>query len=155
MFEKVSRSLKYDTNFFSSTNIYIWTPQPITLPHSRCACGVTTQLTLTGKSKFRWSTTCVFGSVLFEEVFHSVLFGFSSVILFRSSIQQFFNLMFKSVSKSIVKGAVAYRVSSFPKYFVFALCLQAVYQLSGPVCKATWRYCASYSASYLHFTLCD
>ena len=61
---------------------------------------------------------------------------------------------------SLFKGAVAYRVSSFPKYFEFAsLCsfirLQAVYQLSGPVCKSTWRYFASYSASYLHFTLCD
>ena len=58
------------------------------------------------------------------------------------------------------KGALAYRVSSFPKYFVFAslcsfICLQAVYQLSGPVCKATWNGCPSYSASYLHFTLCD
>ena len=28
------------------------------------------------------------------------------------------------------------------------LCLQAVYQLSGPVCKATWNGCPSYSASY-------
>ena len=59
-----------------------------------------------------------------------------------------------------LKGALAYRVSSFPKYFVFAslcsfICLQAVYQLSGPVCKATWNGCPSYSASYLHFTLCD
>ena len=48
----------------------------------------------------------------------------------------------------------------FPKYFVFAslcsfICLQAVYQLSGPVCKATWNGCPSYSASHLHFTLCD
>ena len=46
------------------------------------------------------------------------------------------------------------------KFFVFAsLCsfigLQAVYQLSGPVCKSTWSYCASYFASHLHFTLCD
>ena len=36
MFEKVSRSLKYDSNFFLSTNIYniyiIWTPALITLP---------------------------------------------------------------------------------------------------------------------------
>ena len=43
-------------------------------------------------------------------------------------------------------------VSSFPKYFEFAslcsfICLQAVYQLSGPVCKSTWNYCPSYSAS--------
>ena len=35
------------------------------------------------------------------------------------------------------------------------ICLQAVYQLSGPVCKATWNGCPSYSASYFHFTLCD
>ena len=30
------------------------------------------------------------------------------------------------------------------------ICLQAVYQLSGPVCKATWNGCPSYSASYFH-----
>ena len=35
------------------------------------------------------------------------------------------------------------------------ICLQAVHQLSGPVCKATWKGCPSYSASYLHFTLRD
>ena len=44
MFEKVSRSLKYDSNIFfrpqTHIYIYIWTPQPITLPRSRCACGV-------------------------------------------------------------------------------------------------------------------
>ena len=61
---------------------------------------------------------------------------------------------------SPLKGAVAYRVSSFPKKFEFVslcsfICLQAVYQLSGPVCKATWSGCPSYSASHLHFTLCD
>ena len=38
---------------------------------------------------------------------------------------------------SPLKGALAHGVSSFPKYFVFAslcsfICLQAVYQLSGP-----------------------
>ena len=38
---------------------------------------------------------------------------------------------------ALIKGAVAQGVSSFPKYFVFAslcsfICLQAVYQLSGP-----------------------
>ena len=59
-----------------------------------------------------------------------------------------------------LRGALAHGVSSFPKYFVFAslgsfICLQAVYQLSGPVCKATWNGCPSYSASYLHFKLCD
>ena len=48
----------------------------------------------------------------------------------------------------------------FPKKFEFVslcsfICLQAVYQLSGPVCKATWNGCPSYSASYLHFKLCD
>ena len=51
-------------------------------------------------------------------------------------------------------------VSSFPKKVVFAslcsiICLQVVYQLSGPVCKSTWKNCPSYYASYLHFTLCD
>ena len=49
---------------------------------------------------------------------------------------------------------------SFPKKFEFvSLCsfisLQAVYQLSGPVCKATRNGFPSYSASYFHFTLCD
>ena len=49
---------------------------------------------------------------------------------------------------------------SLPKKLFFAslcffICLQAVYQLSGPVCKATWNGCPSYSASYLHFTFCD
>ena len=64
------------------------------------------------------------------------------------------------ISISHFKGAVAHGVSSLPKKFEFAslcsfICLQAVYQLSGPVCKATWNGCPSYSASYLHFTLCD
>ena len=49
---------------------------------------------------------------------------------------------------------------SFPKKFEFVslcsfICLQVVYQLSGPVCQATWSGCPSYSASYLYFTLCD
>ena len=35
------------------------------------------------------------------------------------------------------------------------ICLQAVYQLSGPVCKATWSGCPSYSVSHLHFMFCD
>ena len=40
-------------------------------------------------------------------------------------------------SNFLFKGGLAYRISSFPKYFVFAslcsfICLQAVYQLSGP-----------------------
>ena len=56
-----------------------------------------------------------------------------------------------------LQGALAHGVSSFPKCFVFAslcsfICLQAVYQLSGPVCKATWNGCPSYSASHLHFS---
>ena len=56
------------------------------------------------------------------------------------------------------KGAVAYGILSFPKKIVLAslcpfICLQAVYQLSGPVYKSTWRYFASYSASYLHFII--
>ena len=43
------------------------------------------------------------------------------------------------------------------KKFLFAslcsfICLQAVYQLSGPEYKSTWSGCPSYSASYLHFT---
>ena len=55
--------------------------------------------------------------------------------------------------KKPLKGALAHGVSSFPKYFVFAslcsfICLQAVHQLLGPVCKATWNGCPSYSASY-------
>ena len=63
-------------------------------------------------------------------------------------------------SNSLVKGAVAYGNYFFPKKFEFVslcsfICLQAVYQLSGPVCKATWNGCPSYSASYFHFTLCD
>ena len=57
-----------------------------------------------------------------------------------------------------VMGALAYGDYIFPKKFEFVslcsfICLQAVYQLSGPVCKATWNGCPSYSASYLHFTL--
>ena len=44
-------------------------------------------------------------------------------------------------------------------FFVWLLCsficLQTVYQLSGPVCKSTWRYNPLYSASYLHFMLYD
>ena len=42
MFEKVNRSLKYDSNIFfvHKHDIHIWTPRPITLPRSRCACGV-------------------------------------------------------------------------------------------------------------------
>ena len=58
----------------------------------------------------------------------------------------------------LFKGALAYGDYIFPKKFEFVslcsfICLQAVYQLSGPVCKATWNGCPSYSASYLHFTL--
>ena len=61
--------------------------------------------------------------------------------------------LFIDRSQFSFKGALAHGVSSFPKYFVFAslcsfICLQAVYQLSGPVCKATWNGCPSYSASY-------
>ena len=42
------------------------------------------------------------------------------------------------------------RVSIFPNIFVVAslcsfICLQAVYQLSGAVCKATWNGYPSYS----------
>ena len=44
MFEKVSRLLKYDSNFFLSTNIYthtyIWTLALITLSRLCCVCGV-------------------------------------------------------------------------------------------------------------------
>ena len=41
-------------------------------------------------------------------------------------------------------------VSIFPNIFFVAslcsfICLQAVYQLSGPVCKGTWNGCPSYS----------
>ena len=59
-----------------------------------------------------------------------------------------------------IKGAVAHGDYFFPNKFEFVslcsfICLQAVYQLSGPVCKATWNGCPSYSASHLHFTFCD
>ena len=46
-------------------------------------------------------------------------------------------------------------LKSLSLFHCVPLCLQAVYQLSGPVCKATWNGCPSYSASYFHFTLCD
>ena len=44
-------------------------------------------------------------------------------------------------------------VSSFPKYFEIAslcsfICLQAVYQLSGPVCKSTWNFIFCFSPSF-------
>ena len=47
-------------------------------------------------------------------------------------------------------GAVAHGVSIFPEFFLFVslcsfICLGAVYQLSGPVCKSTLRY-----TSFLH-----
>ena len=49
-------------------------------------------------------------------------------------------------SVSILKGAVDHGDYFFPKKFEFVslcsfICLQAVYQLSGPVCKATWNGC--------------
>ena len=49
---------------------------------------------------------------------------------------------------------------SFPKKFAFVslcsfICLKSVYQLRGPVCKATWSGCPSYSASHLHFMFYD
>ena len=57
------------------------------------------------------------------------------------------------MTKKYSKGAVAhgdYFFRSFPKKFEFVslcsfICLQAVYQLSGPVYKATWSGCPSYS----------
>ena len=65
MFEKVSRSLKYDSKFFLTTNIYIYTrtPRPITLSRSRCACGListpgrgkTTRIVVANFLK-KWST---------------------------------------------------------------------------------------------------
>ena len=62
------------------------------------------------------------------------------------------------ITRTSLMGALAYGDYIFPKKFEFVslcsfICLQAVYQLSGPVCKATWNGCPSYSASYLHFTL--
>ena len=65
-----------------------------------------------------------------------------------------------SLGVHVFKGAVAHGDYFFPKKFEFVslcsfICLQAVYQLSGPVCKATRNGCPSYSASYSHFTLCD
>ena len=58
------------------------------------------------------------------------------------------------------KGAVPMETTFFLKSLSLFHCvplyvLQAVYQLSGPVCKATWNGCPSYSASYFHFTHCD
>ena len=53
MFEKVSRSLNYDSNFFLVHKNIIWTPAPITLPHSRCACGVKST-----ETRDELSTTC-------------------------------------------------------------------------------------------------
>ena len=41
------------------------------------------------------------------------------------------------------EGAVAYGVSSFPLKNCVCFNLQAVYQLSGPVYKSTWRYFTS------------
>ena len=69
-------------------------------------------------------------------------------------------ISFSIILHSTFKGAVAHGDYFFPKKFEFVslcsfICLQAVYQLSGPVCKATWSGCPSYSASHLHFTLCD
>ena len=87
-------------------------------------------------------------------------FTFRSGRLTASIIKSAVRTNHEMPSQSLIKGALAYRVSIFLKYFVFAslcsfICLQAVYQLSGPVCKATWNGCPSYSASYFHFTLCD
>ena len=53
-----------------------------------------------------------------------------------------------------LKGAVSHGDYFFPNKFEFVslcsfICLQAVYQLSGHVCKATWNCCPSYSASHL------
>ena len=47
---------------------------------------------------------------------------------------------------------------NLPKKLFFAsfcsfICLQAVYQLSGPVCKATWNGCPSYSAFTSRFVI--
>ena len=54
----MSRSLKYDSNFFFDHRhiyiyiyIYIWTPRSITLPRSRCACGV-----ITSAAEYNYST---------------------------------------------------------------------------------------------------
>ena len=43
------------------------------------------------------------------------------------------------------KGAADLKHQFFTALFLFVccvsfICLQAVYQLSGPVCKSTWRY---------------
>ena len=92
-----------------------------------------------------------------------------SVVMHKSSINIFkMWYFFKGVGGGGGGGAVAHGVSSFSKKFDFAslcsficlqavyqLSLQAVYQLSGAVCKATWNGYPSYSASHLHFTLCD
>ena len=51
-----------------------------------------------------------------------------------------------------LRGAVELKHQFFTALFLFVccVCLHAVYQLSGSVCKSTWRYNRLYSASYLH-----
>ena len=60
----------------------------------------------------------------------------------------------------VVKGAVDLKhhffyCTFFVRLLCSFICRHAVYQLSGPVCKSTWRYNPFYSASYLHFMFCD
>ena len=86
-------------------------------------------------------------------------FGLVNVYIFNGA-HSIFYLMHHKILMNIIKGAVAHGNYFFPKKFEFVslcsfICLQAVYQLSGPVYKATWNGCPSYSASYFHFTLCD
>ena len=85
---------------------------------------------------------------------------FSKCIL--TNLDSFFivSLISMVISYNSVFFAVAHGDYFFPKKFEFVslcsfICLQAVYQLSGPVCKNTWSGCPSYSASHLHFTLYD
>ena len=75
-----------------------------------------------------------------------------------SHLQSHVNLIvINNVYVSLVKtlsGAVADGVSK--KFSVCSfICLHVIYQLSGPMCKFTWRYISFLHASHLHFMLSD
>ena len=55
----------------------------------------------------------------------------------------------KAGENSIFVGCMAHVTSNFLCLLCSFICLQAVYQLSGPVCKSTWRYNPSYHTAYL------
>ena len=93
-----------------------------------------------------------------------ILYSPHNVAQEKQSLKEKKKIMHKSLClhMGIIKEFVWYLGGSRPKtsnfyctFFVCLLCsficLHAVYQLSGPVCKSTWRYNPLYSASYLHF----